>query len=625
MLQGISKSDDQKLRIWDLSYEQRRIAVGSDESDRPKRPEYIDVASTEGTIGVCGPYAFASGSLGGMHNIINVVGLDADDASSPFNCSELALPLDVGSDNPVNRYSRTGRQQRGDLKSVVNVAGLVFDASHALLQLSDGSVVHYLNDESGHPMLLHTPPSLCTTCVDDDVSIGGSPAALNQNKTMALARVGSQGMVLFAVSSFNENTSRGAIMMRVLPGSGTNENGGKAFWRYWGFNGLKRKRKQRTPGGSIAVVTTAPVAESVTVETTPIPVAKIQKDSAALHSSRAPLQTTVEVEKNNCRMSSVNDNVDYTPVPLAKGISNKAHSVRKVTPGDLLPTAETIDDSIIKLDKSRRSNKKRRSEDDQMDIQLQTIVHGYNSEAAHSPKRSDNDSEKSSVRTTVKSNQNDYAQIKHATSLGQSKKQVTAPVIVKQQKTAEQGKKVPAVLAAEKRGGKSKFEPSKPSDTSLSAPEAVVLQPAESDAVTEKVCFLGMTILDRKVESELPGSCFQPKQRPVLLVEQLPLCTVGSRLTKHAVGRNSNSTEVTPTTEDRQLNLHCDERQKLAARHRAEHEMLRRKILHSIRYVLSTWDIELNSNKSHASIVESAKKWFDKALESHEEVLVSSQ
>lgn len=624
MLQGISKSDDQKLRVWDLSYEQRRIAIGSDESDRPKRPEYVDVASTEGTIGVCGPYAFASGSLGGMHNIINVVGLDADDASSPFNCSELALPLDVGSDNPVNRHSRTGRQQRGDLKSVVNVAGLVFDASHALLQLSDGSVVHYLHDQSGHPMLRHTPPSLCTTCVDDDVSISGSSAGLNQNKTMALARVGSQGMVLFAVSSFNENTSRGAIMLRALPGSGTNENGGKSFWRYWGFNGLKRKRKQRMPGGSIAVLTTAPVAESVTVAT-PIPVAKIQNVSPALQSSRAPLQTTVEVERNNRRKSAANDIVDYTPVPLAKGINDKAHSVRKVTPGDLLPTAEPIVDSILTVDKSSRSDKRRRSEDDQMDIQLQIIVHGYNSEAAHSPKRSDNDPEKSSTRETVQSNQNGHAQMKHETSSGQSKKVVAAPVIVKKRKTAEQGKKLTAVLAAEKSGGKSKAEASKSSDRSISAPEAVVLQPAENEEVTKKVCLLGMTILDRKVESELPESCYQPKQRPVLLVEQLPRCTVGSRLTKYAVGRNSNSTEVTPTTEDKQLNLHCDERQKLAARHRAEHEMLRKKILHSIRYVLSTWDIELNSNKSHASIVESAKKWFDKALESHEEVLVSSQ
>src|SRR5210317_1901880 len=47
LLQGISKSDDQKLRVWDLGYEQKRVAHGtSDDSDRPKRPDYVDVAST---------------------------------------------------------------------------------------------------------------------------------------------------------------------------------------------------------------------------------------------------------------------------------------------------------------------------------------------------------------------------------------------------------------------------------------------------------------------------------------------------------------------------------------------------------------------------------------------------
>ncbi|KAL3764398.1 hypothetical protein ACHAWU_004571 [Discostella pseudostelligera] len=632
-LQGISKSDNgQKLRVWDLSYEQRRIANGTtDESDRPKRPEYVDVASTEGTIGVCGPYAFASGSLGGMHNIINVVGLDADDASSPFNCTELALPVDAAGDfSAGNRNSRTGRQQRGDLKSVVNVAGLVFDASHALLQLSDGSVVHYLHHQSGHPMLLQTPPSLCTTCVDDDVSsIGGfsAVAGLNQNKKMALARVGSQGMVLFAVSSFNENTSRGAIMLRTLPGSSVNDgNGSKSFWRYWGFNGLKRKRKQQTPSVN---VTRPPVAASVIVNATPVPEARSQ-DSSALRSSRAPLQTIVEVDKSNRRKSPADVVVNYTPVPSIKCVTNNnAHSVRKVTPGDIVSTVEPVVDSIVNVDKPSRSNKKRRSEDYQMDIQLQSIVHGYNSEAAHTPKRSDGDSEKSSARVVVQRNHTESALVTIQPTSEQGKKQVAAPVIAKKQKTSEQGSKPVASPVAEKsllanspktRGGKSKNEPSMQSNVpSLSANEPVVVQPAEQEPVTKMVGFLGVTILDRKVERELPESCFQPLQRPMLFVEKLPTCTVGSRLAKYKAVQHS--TEFTTRADDVRFKLHCDERQKLAARHRAEHEMIRRKVLHSIRYVMATWDIELNSNKSHASIVESAKKWFDKALESHEEVL----
>ena len=72
-----------------MNYEQKRIADGTDGSDRPRRPDYVDVDLTDGTIVGCGPYAFASGSLGGMNNIINVLGLDVNDSSSPFNCTEL--------------------------------------------------------------------------------------------------------------------------------------------------------------------------------------------------------------------------------------------------------------------------------------------------------------------------------------------------------------------------------------------------------------------------------------------------------------------------------------------------------------------------------------------------------
>jgi hypothetical protein len=39
------------------------------------------------------------------------------------------------------RSARSGRQQRGDLKSVVGVAGLDKDAHHVLLELSDVSEI----------------------------------------------------------------------------------------------------------------------------------------------------------------------------------------------------------------------------------------------------------------------------------------------------------------------------------------------------------------------------------------------------------------------------------------------------------------------------------------------------
>jgi hypothetical protein len=107
---------------------------------RPKRPPYADVTSTEMTLGVCGSYAFTSGT-GGMYNQMSVVCLDVEDVTSPYNHMELALPSADGSPPPDTgfgrRTSRSGRQQRGELKSVINVAGLSVDAGHVLLELSD--------------------------------------------------------------------------------------------------------------------------------------------------------------------------------------------------------------------------------------------------------------------------------------------------------------------------------------------------------------------------------------------------------------------------------------------------------------------------------------------------------
>jgi hypothetical protein len=96
-LKDVSKRDNQKLRVCDLSYEQRRIVesnTGGKTTEQPKRPAFVTVESTEGTIGVCGPYAFASAS--GLCNIINAVGLNLANTSSPYNRTELALPKSDG-------------------------------------------------------------------------------------------------------------------------------------------------------------------------------------------------------------------------------------------------------------------------------------------------------------------------------------------------------------------------------------------------------------------------------------------------------------------------------------------------------------------------------------------------
>ena len=524
--------------MWDLSYEQKRITSDSDGSDRPKRPDYVDVASTEGTIGVCGPYAFASGSLGGMHNIINVVGLDADDVSSPFNCTELALPSG-GSDNFVDRRktSRTGRQQRGDLKSIVNVTGLVFDASHALLQLSDGSVVQYRHDEAGHPFLVPISHSICTTFIDDDVTSSiDLPQQQHHSKKLSLARVGSEGMVLFAVSSFNESTSRGAIALRALPGSERNKsNSANKSRRYWGFNGLKKRH-----GLSQRATKQHTIVNHHENEKRPNPItATIEKKQA--NPSKTPSSTN---EKK----------VNFSKTPS----STKAHIVTKPVVVTCTPKKSI---SETELEKSPMIT---------MDSQLLSIAANNSQQPYISPK-------KSSPPTSKESSRNQSSAI--APAKKRRKKSLPAP------KSAVQSNK----------------------------PTTVQNTPMPSRG-KKKVGFVGMTIQRSYVENTLPESCYQQKERPLLLFEQYPSTTVTSRYSHIQSSRNG-------TLRGSREHQHSQERQQLAAKHRAEHEMLRKKVLITIRHVLSTWDIEMSSNKSYAAVVESATKWFDEALIDQEEVL----
>lgn len=524
LLQGISKSDDQKLRVWDLSYEQKRIASDSDGSDRPKRPEYVDVASTEGTIGVCGPYAFASGSLGGMHNIINVVGLDVDDVSSPFNCTELALPVG-GTEQFVDRKrtSRTGRQQRGDLKSIVNVTGLVFDASHALLQLSDGAIVQYRHDESGHPFLVPVSQSLCTTFIDDDVAESTDlPPQQHHSKKLSLARVGSEGMVLFAVSSFNENTSRGAIALRALPGCENQMNSTNKPRRYWGFGGLRKKHPLSQRAGKQRLLVTP-------------------------HENKMrPGESTAmsDTPKQNPTKTPSTSRVNITPKPV------------KVT---CTP---------------KKSNKDIEVEEEspyQMDSQLESIaVNRQQSFISPKPKRSSPSADEDTAKQ--------LASASASPSKKRKKKAAPTPKNTPNKAYTTQNTSLP--LRGQQR----------------------------------KPGFVGMTIQRDYVEKPLPELCYQQKELPALLVEQHPSSTVSSRYENI----KSSSEHVAPGSTEYQ---HCNERQMLAAKHRAEHEMLRKKVLSSIRYVLSTWDIELSSNRNYSTIVESATKWFDAALMGHEELL----
>jgi hypothetical protein len=138
LLQAISKSQGQKLRVWDISDECAVPLV----NQRPSRPPFVDVAHTECALGIAGDWAVCGGET--FHNQISIVALDSQ-LLEDQNHTELALPHSHTQHGSAS-HSRTPlasvprRAQRGDLKSVVAVTGL----PHLLvLELSDGTVAEY--------------------------------------------------------------------------------------------------------------------------------------------------------------------------------------------------------------------------------------------------------------------------------------------------------------------------------------------------------------------------------------------------------------------------------------------------------------------------------------------------
>ena len=142
-LQAISKSVDQRLRVWDLSAEEEGT-YDYEPDKRPNRPPFQDVPNTEGTLAVTGGFCICGGSS--MYNQMSLVSLNVDNLLSEYNHTEMALPGVTPS--PVGGSSR--RMQRGDLKNVVEAYGKVEDANHVILEISDGTLGHY---REGKPQL----------------------------------------------------------------------------------------------------------------------------------------------------------------------------------------------------------------------------------------------------------------------------------------------------------------------------------------------------------------------------------------------------------------------------------------------------------------------------------------
>ena len=543
---------------------------------------------------MCGSYAFALSAA--SESIINLISLDAEDVSSPFNVTELALPMTEAVDHhSAIRPSRSGRQQRGELKSVVKVCGLVFDSSHALLSLSDGSMVHYSHDESGHPVLALCPSSLSKTSIDSDEDSN------QMNKQMCLTKVGSDGNVVVAVSSYNEPAGRGAIMIRALPVSSVDSYINKSR-RFWGFNGLKKRRKQSTstlsliarkmpesenrpiPSPIIDPVTTlqkTPVQRDTNVENRKPTVSTVMPTPAA---SLSKVNDQSEANNNMIAPSPVDTELTHRSVDDKKGL-NKKEDTKTPT---IVTVKNTCYERPVKCDKKPKPQSPAK---DKMDTQLESVV---------------NQSTKGAMDTPAKH------------------KELLEPAL-KKQKVSEDSTLATSAATYTSSPRKSSRKamrslPKKAAPTDLLSEHSETQQalPAASTEKTNYLSHIGMTVLDRRVEPELPEACYHPKQRAKLLCEQLSQHTIAEKTVTFDV---PELLSTKPTIINPVLARQDEERRNLAAKHRAEHEMVRRQVLSSIRYVISTWDIELNSNRNHNSIVESAKIWFDEALADHQVTL----
>jgi WD40 repeat protein len=129
-LVAASKSDLQKLRLWDLSFEEQ----AHQGKQRPKRPPYQDVDNSQAVLGLAGGFCVCGGDS--MYNELSIVSLDQP--NNAYNHTELALPTSGsgGSSSPTMGTS-SRRQRRGEMKAVVSVAAPPQDSSHALLELDD--------------------------------------------------------------------------------------------------------------------------------------------------------------------------------------------------------------------------------------------------------------------------------------------------------------------------------------------------------------------------------------------------------------------------------------------------------------------------------------------------------
>ena len=584
LLQGISKSDDQKLRVWDLSCEQGTEQNGKESTikqlrkakakmlkqaqggeGRPKKPPFVDVMSTESTLGVYGQFAFAGGAE--MYNQMSVVNLDVEDVLSLYNVTELALP-GVGEDpfdafGAGGRRSRSGRQQRGDLKSVISVAGLESDAGHVLLELSDGSVAHYSQDSGAQARLEQLPSHLYKSSQEQRVSImdGDHGAETSMSRRMYISRIGAEGIAVLASSTFNPNTARGTLMLSRLA-----DSNGKTPAGFWGFH-----VPQDLPEKLLTKIN------------------KAKADAAA-----AALATPSKKKWRSDSGRSISTMSTIAETPAAQPV--------------VTPSTRTL---------KAKKNRKTSTSPDGLPWQESNIVKGSTTETvAISP-----DVKAKSTKKPKKAEKKDAPQ--------KAKKRSASPKPPKS--TALTSPKKPSSVAgsgANRSRSKERLQSPQPNRVKNRA--QLPRSPSPKPRKIERTRVPAAATLRWKNSSRDVSdfmATHHRHKRPRLLVQDLPKATVHQRV---ALSRQSSTAGIESTASGYASDatnpcdfttLHEFERCKLAAEHRAGHEMMRKNLLSRMERQIDAWNAENIRSGGISPSFDKVKKWVDNTVTSYEEML----
>ena len=326
-LQAISKSDSQKLRVWDLSHEQ-----SAQDEERPKRPPYVDMSGTEAILGIGGDFGFA----GCLYQQISLVNLNVD---APYNVTELELP---------HRGRISGRQQRGQMQSLQQVAGMSMDASHVLLEMSDFSVVHFYF-EGNVPKL--------------ETLLGGG-----DSRTLCVARIGSSGITVAAMAS------GGSIVLRQI--------GDASLEGYWGFHGLSSKQKDmpspcadseaiaQAAGSSVNLFAgnsnKRPVYTSLALEDNTVPTTPDKTpDATARTSNVVPLSDKIPAATQKSNGVPLSAKTSATvPASAVKALGSNGVSLKaRATPETKKPAGVAVSPETADEESTKKKKKKKKKAD----------------------------------------------------------------------------------------------------------------------------------------------------------------------------------------------------------------------------------------------------------------------